>query len=225
MKLIYGFLLPIVCAGLLITSCEKEGGSSTEIGGDTNLDENKIGYTAQGSFYLNNSSIAKADLEVVGSNNGLITVACSASIPSGYSDKLDKMGPVILGTNYSALKSNYIDSQGNFECELKIKNTSEGVAYVNSSGEQCVIMKYGANVGDTWNYTKKNGKVTNFKVTSKSTVEDYDYIFWKIKVVKVEQTFNEPGFSKIIYIGNHKYGLVAVEIRLDDGTVLNATKI
>lgn len=224
MKFIFGFLLLIVCAALMINSCEKDGGAP-DIGGDTNLDENKVGATAAGSFYLNNSSISTADLKVIESTNGLITVDCSIPVPSAYLTKLDQIGYAFAGDDYTTSKATHLDSNGNYNYTLKVKNTSEGVAFVNSSGKQCVIMNYGANVGDSWTYTKKNGKVTDFKVTAKSTTDDYDYIFWKIKVVKVEQTFNEPGFSKIIYIGNHKYGLVAIEIKLDDGTVISATKI
>lgn len=226
MRLIFSFLLSLVCGVLLVTSCEKEGdGVVAEIGGSANLAENEVGYTADGSIKVNNSSISSAQLKVVESKNGIIAVDCSIPVPAAYSTKLDQIGYAFAGEDYTKSKSTHFDSQGNYKCTLKIKNTSEGVAYVNSLGKQCVVMKYDATVGDSWTYTKKNGKVTEFKVTHKSTAEDYDYIFWKIKVVKVEQTLNEPGLSKIIYVGNHKYGLVAIELRLDDGMVINATKI
>jgi hypothetical protein len=39
-----------------------------------------------------------------------------------------------------------------------------------------------------------------------------------IKTVDVEQSSNIPGVKKITYFTNHKFGMVAVRVTMEDGT-------
>ena len=43
--------------------------------------------------------------------------------------------------------------------------------------------------------------------------------FWLIKVLKIEQTKEDPIIDKITYITNHKYGLVGVILQTKNGQV------
>jgi hypothetical protein len=82
-------------------------------------------------------------------------------------------------------------------------------------GHTGIIVKYDSKVGDT--YSGSSG--TTREVTYKSTTDDYPYGFYYIKVMKVEESPTSiPGVSKIVYIANHKFGIVGIEITLDDNS-------
>lgn len=212
----------LICGIFLLFACEKEGEStSIELGGDTNLTANQVGSTSVGTIKLSGTgSNISSQIKVVENNNGFIDVEFSFPVSSSLNNTFISLGNALYREDFDKYKSSLIDSNGNFKGKFKIKNSSEGVALVNSSGKQAVIMKYDVNVGDKWSYTKKNGKVGNYKVVKKSTADDYDYGYLKIKTVQVERTSNEPGITKVLYIGNHKFGLVGIELYLEDGNVI-----
>ncbi|MPM70236.1 hypothetical protein SDC9_117189 [bioreactor metagenome] len=225
LKTVSKLFISLLCGIYLLSACEKEGSSSSaELGGDTNLTKNQVGNTSTGTIKLGGTaSSINSQVKVVENNNGLIAVEFSFPISSSFSGTVDGIGNALYGEDFNKYKSSFIDSSGNFKGKFKFKNSSEGVAIVNASGKQAVIMKYDVNVGDKWTYTKKNGKIANYKVTKKSTTDDYDYGSLKIKTVQVERTSSEPGVTKIIYIGNHKFGLIGIEMYLEDGSVVKYT--
>ena len=98
---------------------------------------------------------------------------------------------------------------------IKYKATDEGVE--NLSGiYDGVILKYKANVGDTYS---NGGKVTHV-----STDNDFKWGSMKIKVVEVQNTKKKvDGVKKVTYWGNHRFGIVAVETEFEDGTTDFAT--
>ena len=98
--------------------------------------------------------------------------------------------------------------------EAKLKVTAEGIQeFVSSKGDLSkpfTIVKYNANVGDKYEFTNSDGVKITRTVTYKSTTDDYQVGFWYLKVIKVEETREDPLTEKITYITNHKFGLVGV---------------
>jgi len=61
-------------------------------------------------------------------------------------------------------------------------------------------------------------------VISKSDVDEYPYGFYLIKVMKVEESPSViPGVSKMVYVANHKFGIVGLEVTFSDNTTANFT--
>lgn len=101
---------------------------------------------------------------------------------------------------------------------MKMQQTTDGIKCLTGPGAG-IIVKYDSNVGDTYPI----GSSDNVrKVVSKTGVDDYPYGFMLIKTIQVESDPNTlkttGGVSKITYIANHKFGLVAVKVSFDDGT-------
>jgi hypothetical protein len=102
---------------------------------------------------------------------------------------------------------------------LKFQVTKEGVAS-KIDAFPGTIVKYDSKVGDK--YTVVPG--VEREVTYKSTDDDYPYGFMYIKVLKVEEPSGLiPGVSKIVYIANHKFGIVGLELTTDDGATKSFT--
>lgn len=226
LNLFSGFILPIIVIFLLVTSCDPDVKMNMKIGGDTDFVENQVGATSTGYVNIDGTDISnQIKTTVVENTNGIVSVKFTGKIPTQYSTMIDDFGTTYYEDKYNENKPKYVDANGNVDVTVKLINSSEGLAYISPTGKQFVVMKYDAKVGDKWGYTKKSGNTTNFEVTEKSTTDDYNYVFFNIKVVKVEQTVEEPGFSKIVYIGNHKFGLVGIEVYVEDGTILKLKKI
>jgi len=85
------------------------------------------------------------------------------------------------------------------------------------------IVKYNANVGDKYEFTSSNGMKITRTVTYKSTTDDYQVGFWYLKVIKVEETREDPLMEKITYITNHKFGLVGVLLEPKAGKDIRVT--
>ncbi|MDP2887437.1 MAG: hypothetical protein Q8P34_00540 [Bacteroidota bacterium] len=192
-------------------SCKKTEDYSEPLGGATDLGSNAVGYKYSGSLKIGGSGYATdAKAEVTKSEGGIVQIKATGTLPS----KLKNL-----------ITSPYVNGNGAVDITGKFVNSTEGVAYVNASGEQSILVKYDAKVGDTWDYTTKGGKKLQRKVTAKSTTDDFPYAFFDIKVITVEQNLPYPGFTKAVYRANHKFGLVHVELFLEDGTSVAVTII
>lgn len=102
---------------------------------------------------------------------------------------------------------------------IKVKVTKEGIESKNESLPG-IIVKYDSKVGDK--YPVANG--IEREVISKSNVDEYPYGFYLIKVMKVEESPSIiPGVSKMVYVANHKFGIVGLEVTYDDGTTASYT--
>lgn len=228
MKSLSKSILFLFLGVILFTSCDKNSpGRKMTIGGNTDFGENKVGFKASGLSTLGNTNLPQTALEVVGNNKGTITLQFTAPLNNDLRQKIDKFGNSYLQGEFDKYKSDFIDANGNLSAKGDFINSDEGVAFIDPKGNQAVIMKYDSNVGDKWTYTNIHGNKFDFEVNHKSTTEDYSYGFFQIKVVKVEvkqKSFN-PGYSKIVYIGNHKFGLVGMEVYLEDGTVVKSSRI
>lgn len=208
--------LPLFCLLALIlvlTSCEKLFPKKEDDGtlnGNADIPLNKTGNTftstvsANGSFsnVTTTASISKNDA-------GVATVRIIANIKN-YSE---------LTFIKNLIPAKYITSQGNLDAEGKVKVTDEGfLDYTNADGKPFVMVRYDANVGDTYTLTKSDGKTITRTVTQKSTTDDFSYGLMLIKTITVEQDSRIPGIKKIIYKFNHKFGIVYAEAVAQDGS-------
>jgi hypothetical protein len=119
----------------------------------------------------------------------------------------------------SGIKSKYKDSSGNLDCEGTFKITDKGILdYNNADHEPFVLVKFDAKVGDKYTFEKSDGTVITREVVRKSTDDDWLWNGMLIKTIDVEQDSRIPGVEKIVYFTNHKFGVVAVRVVLEDGT-------
>jgi hypothetical protein len=208
---------------ILFVSCDKiteliEGGKTqdpNEISGTTALPLNEVGNTIDvgsvsvgGKFYD-----FKESIKVTKNDNGLTTFEVKAEIPNSpeIQNLLNKI-PV-----------NIKDATGKINTTFNVKITSEGIQdFFNKDGKQHTIVKYDANVGDIYQITKSDGKTITRTVTQKSTTDDYPYGFLYIKTITVEQDSRIPGIKKIVFKANHKFGLVYVQLVLEDGSSIGS---
>jgi hypothetical protein len=89
---------------------------------------------------------------------------------------------------------------------------------MNADGKLHTLVKYDANVGDQYKLTTSNGKTITRTVTEKTNQDDFPYGFYNIKTIKVEQDSRVPGIRGFVYRLNHRFGLVFVEIIMEDGS-------
>jgi hypothetical protein len=103
--------------------------------------------------------------------------------------------------------------------DLEVKVTKAGIESKIPSFPG-IIVKYDSKVGDK--YKVANG--VERKVISKSDVDEYPYGYYLIKVMKVEESPSIiPGVTKMVYIANHKFGIVGLEVTFSDGTTTTFT--
>ncbi|HBH48840.1 MAG TPA: hypothetical protein DDX98_09375 [Bacteroidales bacterium] len=123
---------------------------------------------------------------------------------------------IISDANYKAMLSNLAGASINdnqVTVTERYRITTEGMESVFDEGS-IILVKYDANVGDVY-------KLGNLKreVVHKSTEDDYYWNFMYIKTIQVEETGrNIPGVSKIVYIFNHRFGIVGLSINFEDGS-------
>lgn len=212
----YAFLL---IALIFMSSCSKLGlgpfssKGSTTLGGSTDIPINTVGNTfstlgtnIDGSWVDLNSEI-----EIIKSENGVNTVKVYADLSSD--PKLSGIDKIIP----DELK----DAEGRVSFEGKVKITSDGwLDYSNVDEEPVIAVKYNGKVGDKYSVTTTSGSKVEREITYRSTDDDFDYGFFLIKVIKVEQETAIPGIKKYVGYFNHKFGLVGLEIIAEDGSML-----
>lgn len=200
----------LIAVFVVLTSCnwlDSEGKSedSTSIGGSTSIPINTVGNTFANSVKVGMSSYT-GSISITNVTDGVATVKCQAKIPTNY--------PILQTIN-----SKYKDASGNFVFEGKFKITDEGILdYNNKDKKPFVLVKYDANVGDKYTLERTDGTKIVREVTRKSTSDDFYWNGMLIKTVDVETVVNVPGVKKVICFTNHKFGIVAVRVEMEDGS-------
>lgn len=200
----------LIAIFVILTSCnwlDSEGKSedSTSIGGSTSIPINTVGNTFANSVKVGMSSYT-GSISITNVTDGVATVKCQAKIPTNY--------PILQTIN-----SKYKDASGNFVFEGKFKITDEGILdYNNKDKKPFVLVKYDANVGDKYTLERTDGTKIVREVTRKSTSDDFYWNGMLIKTVDVETVVNVPGVKKVICFTNHKFGIVAVRVEMEDGS-------
>jgi hypothetical protein len=195
---------------LFLTACSSfdlMNNKSSSISGTTNIPMNKAGttfspyVTVSGGIFNGTASATITKVE-----GDVTTIKFKATLPANQ--------PLLSG-----IKSKYKDASGNLDCEGTFKITDKGILdYNNAEHEPFVLVKYDAKVGDKYSFTKSDGTLITREVVRKSTDDDWMWNGMMIKTIDVEQDSRIPGVEKLIYFTNHKFGIVAVRVVLEDGT-------
>lgn len=114
------------------------------------------------------------------------------------------------------------------KADIKVKATDQGIQeFMASKGDlnkPFTIIKYNMNVGDSWTFTDSKGVTTRRTVTYHSSTDDYPVAFWRLKVYKTESVVDgDPVLQKIVYVTNHKYGLVGIHLFTKSGKEIPVT--
>lgn len=200
----------LAAAMILLTSCDMldsagKSGSSTSVSGSSAIPINTVGNTFSNSVRVGSTTYS-GSISITNVTDGVATVKFSGKIPTGI--------PAL-----TQIKSKYKDASGNLNCEGKFKMTDGGILdYNNTSHKPFVLVHYDANVGDKYTFQKSDGTTITRTVVRKSTTDDFYWGGMNIKTIDVEQSSKIPGVSKIVYFTNHKFGLVAVRLYMEDGS-------
>lgn len=179
--------------------------SSDSIGGSSDIAINKVGNTFANNVVVGFNSY-QGNIGITGISDGVATVKFQAAIPANV--------PILQG-----IKPKYKDSSGNLVCEGKFKMTDEGILdYNNKDHKPFVLVKYDGKVGDIYTLEKSDGTTIEREIIRKSDTDDFYWNGMIIKTIDVEQSSNIPGVDNILYFCNHKFGVVAVRVNMEDGT-------
>ncbi|MDX1642462.1 MAG: hypothetical protein R3220_12235 [Balneolaceae bacterium] len=157
------------------------------------------------------SGMTDESIEVTESNGTLSTIELTATVTD----------PVLLDL---AEQLSFLEVNGNqVSGSKKFRITSKGLQAYTKDGKPFTIVEYDAKKGDTYRLKRSSSDLVR-TVTHKSTDDDYQWAFFYIKTVQVEETGQTiPGISKIKYIANHRFGLVGYEIHFEDGSQKKVT--
>ncbi|MFT5887019.1 MAG: ribosomal protein S11 [Arcticibacterium sp.] len=145
------------------------------------------------------------DAEVVSLDGGVSSIKASLTITDA---KLLEIAKSIPGLTWNGNTA---------EVTRKYKITEEGIQNIYDD-TNFTLVRYSDEVGDSYS-AKHNGDKITRTIKSKSTEDDYDWSFFNIKVMKIEETGRKiAGVNKIEYIVNHKFSLVGVKVYFEDGS-------
>jgi len=251
MKTLRRFIAATVCVfaiagcGLVDSDDPASADPNSPVGGNTILEDTEPGarhsaYPDLGAW-LADELTPRDSVYVKSRNNGVVVMDVNVMFDTNFTKKLD----TVLGTSplpdnaKKAIIDAYLAQYGAtldttdknnmvIHAEPKFRVSSEGIQdFVNSQGDETkpfTIIKYNMKVGDTWSFKRPDGTVVTRKVVHHSTDNDYEVIFWRLKVFKTEQTqTNDPLLSKIVWVTNHKYGLVGIHIFDKEGKEIPIT--
>lgn len=215
-------LLLISIMALLVVSCSDilnvfEDEDPNELGGETDLALTKVGNEFGADIKVNGKPLrVDPQIKIVENDKGVITFRIKINL-----DNLDET----YKQYKDMLPEKYTDANGNFDTEVKLKFTSEGIQdYFHSKqdiSKPFTIVKYANGVGMKYKFTTDNGKVITRTITAKSNTDDFPMGPLLIKTTTIEENPQNKDISKVIYYTNHKFGLVRVKISLTAGFEVN----
>lgn len=203
-------LLFLACSfALVFSGC---GSSSTEptLGGSSDIELTKPGNKWVGSIRFNGTYI-NTPAEVVSERreNGITTLRFTIDL-TGHPDSA-------LISQYVPAK--YKDERGRVTASMKVRMTTEGIEDYSQDGKPWMLVRYDANVGDTYTFNGPNGEIKKRTVVERTNQDDWPFGFLLIKTIKVEEVLppKDAVASKIWYRANHRFGLVYMETFLKSG--------
>jgi hypothetical protein len=204
MKKLYVLLLSISLS-VLCSSCEKlfNNDDPNELGGEQSPIGDVGAHASSSSMEI--AGVSNFDATVMSLKDGVSSFDCSATVKNEWLKIMvaDVPGITIEGDVVTATNR-----------EFKI--TKEGIECKSGTGAG-ILVRYDSKVGDTYPIGSTGRER---KVVSKTDLNDYEYGFYLIKVIKVEEDLSYlkgiSGITKVTYIANHKYGLVGVLFTFDD---------
>jgi len=209
----------VVILPLFILSCSDIenllGGDEdpNELNGKTDIALAEEGNTFGVSPKIGNNYVdINEDIKISKNENGIVTLDIKCDVPN-----IPELEPYI-----SKIPKEMI-SNGRINAQVKFKVTSDGIQdYFNLDGKPHTIVKYNASVGDKYKLSKSDGKTITREVVARSDKDDFPYGFFDIKTITIEQDSRIEGIKKFVYRANHKFGIVFVEVHMEDGTKLSS---
>lgn len=214
------------------------------IGGETNLELTKVGNYFS-VFIITDPPIKELEnfennTDIIKNDNGIVTFYHKSTFDSTFIEALDRALGLEAMPDYLKLPAiaEYAKRIGakldttdkkrmTLTAEFKVKITSEGMQEFfgknNNLTTPHTLVKYAWSVGNVYEFTNTEGIKVKRTVVSKSTTEDYKLSHLKIKVIKVEETKEDPIIDKITYIVNEKYGLVGIIVNTKTGKEIKLT--
>jgi hypothetical protein len=179
--------------------------SSDSISGTTDIPINTVGNTFSNNVSIGTGSYS-GSIAITAVNDGVATVKFQLPLPANV--------PAL-----TVIPSKYKNTSGKLSCEGKFKMTDEGILdFNNKEHEPFVLVKYDGKVGDKYTHKKSDGTTMVREVVRKSSDDDFYWNGMIIKTIDVEQSSNIPGVDHILYFCNHKFGVVAVRFKMEDGS-------
>ncbi|MBK9248715.1 MAG: hypothetical protein IPM69_11510 [Ignavibacteria bacterium] len=246
MKRFYNILLAFCVVTLYFVACSSSTDPDSNpgvIGGETNIELSKVGNyfsviivtdpQTDFNFSENNTTITKND-------NGIVTFYHKSAFDSTFIESLanalglqDLPDHLILPAlvDYAKRIGGKLDTTDKermtLTAEFTVKITSEGMQEYfgknNNLTTPHTLVKYAWNVGNVYEFTNTEEIKVKRTVVAKSTTDDYSLSHLKLKVIKVEETKEDPIIDKITYIANHKYGLIGIILKSKTGKEVKLT--
>lgn len=228
----------------MFSSCKDASNSPNppnpnEMGGNPDVDFTDVGDRTSCYIYFNEKLIESVhdSVVVIKNDKGIVTTFATFTFDSTSVKSLDTLiGTHTLNRDQKfTILNTYLKKFGvsldtadrksmNLTVNIKSRITSEGIQdFMYSGGNMSkpfTLVKYSAIVGDKYEFTDNDNVKITRQVVYKSTTDDYDIVFWKIKVLKVEETKDDPIVQKIVYVANHKFGLVGVMLYFKNGSIV-----
>lgn len=215
----------LISASALLACKKKNELGPNDLGGAWDLELTKVGRESDVYFYLNGSYSVQGTITVLSNDKGVVT----------YRLRGDLTGSPDSAFIAQLFPSHFFVQPGILEREIKFKITSEGIQdyfWDQDFNDPWTIVKYADGVGTTYPFKTSKNVTLNRVITEKTGEDDWPFGFYYIKTSKVEQELIppedeivEPGYSikldKITYRANHKFGLVYIEIKLDNGPTIS----
>jgi hypothetical protein len=247
MKAVNYILLAVIISFVFLSCSDDSSEDPNHIGGTTDLELTKVGnifwvFPDLAGSYNPILNVIKDTVYISKNENGIVTTNCHISLTEAQYRALDTLAGTqnisrdvkqMLWDQYAAVLGATIDSSDKqnirIAFEFKTKNTSEGIQdYVYSHGNTSkpfTIVKYDSKVGDKYEFKDEYGKTITRTVFQKNPVEDFLAVYYNLKTIRVEENSDNTVVDKIIYISNHKYGLVGVTVKLKTGKEINIKSI
>ena len=239
-----------LCAAILLASCgllDSTDEGPNDLNGNTDLDLTDVGREWGVSIdfarlfpngwkydYKDSNIVTKRD-------NGITTVSVNLDASFDLVHEFD----TLLGTQdlpqaaklevvnwildrYGATIDLSTPNRLKIRADVKVKVTDQGIQEFISSkndlSKPFTVIKYSMNVGDSWSFIDSKGVTTRRTVTYHSTTDDYPVGFWDLKVYKTESIVDgDPVLQKIVYVTNHKFGLVGIHLFTKTGKEIPLT--
>jgi len=187
-----------------IQSCKKDNSDDNNLSGDPSP-MSSVGTVVQSSA-VPIQGVSEINATVTNLSDGISSYSGTATITNVSLKNLLSNIPGI------SINGDQVTASG-----MRFKQTVEGVESSIESGPG-ILVKYSSNVGDKYT-VGSTGKTRT--VVSKSTADDYQYGYYMIKVLQVEEPskgLKSSSVTKTTYWANHKFGIVGVQWDFSDGS-------
>ncbi|MBL7998977.1 MAG: hypothetical protein JNL32_10110 [Candidatus Kapabacteria bacterium] len=233
----------LVTSFMLMSSCKESVTDPNVLGGETNLDLTKPGNEVGAYLGIDGIGVPIEDsIFIVSNNNGIVTTRGWVQLNQASFRKLDTaFGTTALPVSVKYMLISAVLGPGTrvdtsvagsvrFHIELKSRVTSEGIQdFRYSNGNESkpfMLVRYSDPVGTVYSFTDSTGRTIQRTVTLKAEKEDWSLGFLQVKSIRVDESVvDNPAYSKITYITNHKFGFIGTLVTMKNGRVFNLSFI